>query len=140
MIADSRVLPLNSLCCSISCIVNCGSISKDFPYDVSILTAAFISLLVVAVVISIISMSRLVFTLTEDYIISYKKCLFQLKNLIIQNLTKMSDYFLLYSRQVITRTCKDPASSTTPAKKSKKSEKVFRKMILFIFQVLLLKT
>ena len=44
-------------------IVNWGSISRDFPEDVSVLTAAFISLLVFAVVISMISMSRLVFTL-----------------------------------------------------------------------------
>ena len=60
---DSGVLLLNCLCCSISFIVNWGSISRDFPQDVSILTAAFISLLVFAVAISMVSMSRLVFTL-----------------------------------------------------------------------------
>ena len=58
-----RSLPLNYLCCSISFIVNWGSISRDFPQDVSILTAACISLLVFAVAISMMSMSRLVLTL-----------------------------------------------------------------------------
>ena len=63
MITDSGVLPLDCLCCSISFIVNWASISRDFPQDISILTVAFMSLLAFAVAISIISMSRLFFTL-----------------------------------------------------------------------------
>ena len=65
MIADSGVLPLNSLRYWVSFIVNWGSISKDFPQDFSILTATFTSLLVFAVAISIIFMPRLVFTLIQ---------------------------------------------------------------------------
>ena len=63
MIADSGVLLLNCLCYLISFIVNWGSISRDFPQDVSILTTIFISLLAFTVPISVTSMSRLVFTL-----------------------------------------------------------------------------
>ena len=55
-------------------IVNWGSISRDFPEDVSVLTAAFISLLVFAVVISMISLCPASFShLFEDYIIGYEK-------------------------------------------------------------------
>ena len=65
MIADSEALLFNSLCCLICFIVNCGSLSTDFPQGVSILTPAFISLLAVAAAISIISISHLVFTLIQ---------------------------------------------------------------------------
>ena len=91
MIADSGVFPLNCLCCSVYFIVNWGSISRDIPQDVSILTAAFISLLVFAVAISVISMSSLVFTLIRrlhhklrEACIEWEKLTLNLRNLLLK--------------------------------------------------------
>ena len=74
-----------------SMLIEWGIISRDFPLDVSTLTATVISHLVLAVAIALISMSRPVFTLIrtlhyklrDTCIASWKMTLYKYKSAII---------------------------------------------------------